>query len=194
MALDFPRPIFLYAGRLAVEKNLEAFLSLDLPGSKLVAGEGPARAALQAQLPKAHFLGLKHGADLAALYAPSDVFVFPSRTDTFGMVLLEAMACGLPVAAFPVMGPLDVVGASGAGALGEDLRAAALAALQISREKARAHALTFTWENCARQFLENIATARGASPFGDECAVRPVVGQKRQAPAESRPLELAEKG
>jgi glycosyltransferase involved in cell wall biosynthesis len=163
--LDFPRPIFLYAGRLAVEKNIEAFLSLDLPGTKLVAGEGPARAALQAQFPKAHFLGLKNGADLAALYASSDVFVFPSRTDTFGMVLLEAMACGLPVAAFPVMGPLDVVGGSGAGALDENLRAAALAALRISRDRARAHALTFTWENCARQFLDNIAQARGVAPL-----------------------------
>lgn len=165
-ALDFPRPIFLYAGRLAVEKNLEAFLELDLPGTKLVAGDGPARASLEARFPNARFLGLKTSAELAALYASSDVFVFPSRTDTFGMVLLEAMACGLPVAAFPVMGPQDVVGASGAGALDEDLRAAAFAALDIPRAAARAHALTFTWENCARQFLDNIAYARGAVSLG----------------------------
>lgn len=165
-ALDFPRPIFLYAGRLAVEKNIEAFLALDLPGTKLVAGDGPARASLEARFPDAHFLGLKNSRELAALYASSDVFVFPSRTDTFGMVLLEAMACGLPVAAYPVMGPLDVVGASGAGALDEDLRAAALAALDISRAAARAHALSFTWENCARQFLDNIAYARGAASLG----------------------------
>lgn len=164
--LDYPRPIFLYAGRLAVEKNLDAFLSLDLPGTKLVAGDGPARAALEARFPDAHFLGYKSSAELATLYASSDVFVFPSRTDTFGIVLLEAMACGLPVAAFPVMGPLDVVEGSGAGALDEDLRAAALAALDIPREAARAHALTFTWENCARLFLDNIAYARGAAALG----------------------------
>jgi glycosyltransferase involved in cell wall biosynthesis len=164
--LPFERPIFLYAGRLAVEKNIEAFLSLDLPGTKLVAGDGPARAGLEARFPQAQFLGVKSSAELAALYASSDVFVFPSRTDTFGIVLLEAMACGLPVAAYPVMGPLDVIGASGAGALDEDLRAAALAALDISREAARAHALTFTWENCARQFLDNIHYARGAAALG----------------------------
>lgn len=164
--LGYPGPIFLYAGRLAVEKNVEAFLSLDLPGAKLVAGDGPARAALEARFPDATFVGYKNSVELATLYASSDVFVFPSRTDTFGLVLLEAMACGLPVAAFPVMGPVDVIGASGAGALDEDLRAAALAALDIPREKARAHALTFTWENCARQFLDNIAYARGATALG----------------------------
>lgn len=164
--LDFPRPIFLYAGRLAVEKNIEAFLSLDLPGTKIVAGDGPARAGLEAAFPQARFLGLKTSAELAALYASSDVFVFPSRTDTFGMVLLEALACGLPVAAYPVTGPLDVVGASGAGALHEDLRVAALQALDIKREAARTHALTFSWENCARQFLDNIAYARGAASLG----------------------------
>ncbi|PPD44965.1 MAG: alpha-mannosyltransferase [Methylocystis sp.] len=182
LALDFPRPIFLYAGRLAVEKNVEAFLSLDLPGTKLVAGDGPARAALEARFPDARFLGVKTSAELAALYASSDVFVFPSRTDTFGMVLLEAMACGLPVAAYPVMGPLDVVGASGAGALDQDLRAAALAALNIPRSVARAHALTFTWENCARQFLDNIAYARGATSLGGVgiCALRDS-GEKREA-------------
>lgn len=165
MTLDFPRPIFLYAGRLAVEKNVEAFLSLDLPGTKLVAGEGPAGPSLKARFPAAHFLGLKTGPELAQLYASADVFVFPSRTDTFGLVLLEALACGLPVAAFPVMGPLDVVG-SDAGALDEDLRAAALAALAISREKARAHALAYSWENCARQFLDNVVYARGAAVNG----------------------------
>jgi len=166
ISLDFPRPIFLCAGRLAVEKNVEAFLGMDLPGSKLVAGDGPARASLEARFPDAHFLGVKNSAGLAELYASSDVFVFPSRTDTFGMVLLEALACGLPVAAYPVMGPLDVIGGSGAGALDEDLRKASLAALEIPREAARAHALTFTWENCARQFLDNIAYARGAVSLG----------------------------
>lgn len=160
--LGLPRPIFLYAGRLAVEKNIEAFLSLDLPGSKVVAGAGPARAALEAAFPQAHFLGLKTSAELATLYASADVFVFPSRTDTFGMVLLEAMACGLPVAAFPVAGPLDVVGGSGAGVLSEDLRAACLEAASIPRALPRAHALTFTWEASARQFLANVALAHNA--------------------------------
>lgn len=164
--LDFPRPIFLYAGRLAVEKNVEAFLALDLPGTKLVAGDGPDRAALEARFPDARFLGFKTPSELAALYASSDVFVFPSRTDTFGIVLLEALACGLPVAAYPVMGPLDVVGGSNAGVLDEDLRAAALAALEIPREAAHAYARAFTWENCARQFLDNIAYARGAASLG----------------------------
>lgn len=165
-SLSFPSPIFLYAGRLAVEKNIEAFLELDLPGTKLVAGDGPARPMLEAKFPEARFLGYKSPAELAAIYAAADVFVFPSRTDTFGVVLLEALACGLPVAAYPVTGPLDVVGGSGAGVLSEDLRAAALMALDIPRERARAHALTFSWENCARQFLENIASARGAASFG----------------------------
>ncbi|WP_363345775.1 glycosyltransferase family 1 protein [Methylocystis echinoides] len=180
--VDFPRPIFLYAGRVAVEKNIEAFLALDLPGTKLVAGDGPARAALQARFPQARFLGFKTPAELAGLYAASDVFVFPSRTDTFGVVLIEALACGLPVAAFPVMGPLDVIGSSGAGVLSEDLRAAALMALDMPRAAARAHALTFTWENCARQFLDNIAYARGAASLGGVgVAALRESGEKRQA-------------
>ncbi|WBK02095.1 glycosyltransferase family 1 protein [Methylocystis parvus OBBP] len=182
IALDLPRPIFLYAGRLAVEKNLEAFLALDLPGTKLVVGDGPARPSLEARYPNATFVGVKTPVELAALYAASDVFVFPSRTDTFGIVLLEAMACGLPVAAYPVMGPLDVVGGSGAGILDEDLRAAALAALDIPREAARAHALTFTWENCTRQFLDNIVYARGAASLSG--AGRETLknsGEKREA-------------
>jgi glycosyltransferase involved in cell wall biosynthesis len=160
--LGLQRPIFLYAGRLAVEKNVEAFLSLDLPGTKLVVGDGPARAALEAAFPAARFVGVKTSAELATLYASSDVFVFPSRTDTFGMVLLEAMACGLPVAAFPVAGPLDVVGGSGAGVLSEDLQAACLAAAEAPRAAAREHALTFTWEASARQFLDNVAAAHQA--------------------------------
>lgn len=153
------QPIFLYAGRLAVEKNLEAFLSLDLPGSKVVVGDGPARADLEARYPGAHFLGLKTGDALAGVYASADVFVFPSLTDTFGIVLLEAMASGVPVAAFPAPGPVDVVDAS-AGVLSDDLRAACIAALDVSREAARAHALRFTWKESARQFIENVHTAR----------------------------------
>jgi glycosyltransferase involved in cell wall biosynthesis len=177
VALDFPRPIFLYAGRLAIEKNIEAFLSLDLPGSKVVAGDGPARRGLEAAFPEAHFLGVKTGQDLANLYASSDVFVFPSRTDTFGMVLLEAMASGLPVAAFPVPGPLDVVGTSGAGALNEDLRRAAQVALKIGRKIPREHALKFTWAASARQFLDNVAVAHGASVFEGACRDR---GQRQK--------------
>jgi 1,2-diacylglycerol 3-alpha-glucosyltransferase/glucuronosyltransferase len=166
-AFDLPRPIFLYAGRLAPEKNVEAFLELDLPGSKVVVGDGPSRRSLQAAYPEAHFLGTKTGDALAVQYASADVFVFPSRTDTFGMVLIEALACGLPVAALPVPGPLDVIGTSGAGVLDFDLRAACLAALDIPREKARAHALTFTWANSARQFLDNILLAKS----GDQCCL-----------------------
>ena len=159
--LNLPRPIFFYAGRVAIEKNLEAFLSLDLPGSKVVVGDGPARAALQAAFPEAHFLGMQKGETLAQLYASADVFVFPSRTDTFGIVMLEAMASGLPVAAFPVSGPLDVA-TPGAGVLSEDLRTACLGALDLSREAARAHALRYTWAASARQFLDNIGIARAA--------------------------------
>ena len=159
-ALDLPGPVFLYAGRVAVEKNIEAFLALDLPGSKVVVGDGPARSHLQAKYPDAHFTGVKTSAELAQLYNGADVFVFPSRTDTFGIVLLEAMASGLPVAAFPVPGPLDVVGDSGAGVLDQDLRAACLRALQIPRAAAIAQARKFTWEASARQFLDNVLLAR----------------------------------
>jgi glycosyltransferase involved in cell wall biosynthesis len=139
-----------------VEKNFAAFLALDLPGSKVVIGDGPMLAELQRQHPQAHFLGQREGQELARLYASADVFVFPSRTDTFGLVLLEAMASGLPVAAYPVPGPLDVIGASGAGVLDEDLGRAALQALDIPRAHCRAHALSYTWSASADQFVENL--------------------------------------
>jgi glycosyltransferase involved in cell wall biosynthesis len=154
--LDFPRPIFLSVGRVAREKNLAAFLSLDLPGSKVVVGDGPQLAELQRRFPAAHFLGRHENTALAQLYAAADVFVFPSRTDTFGLVMLEALASGLPIAAFPVPGPLDVLDGSGAGVLDEDLRRAALGALEIPRERCREHALTFTWPACARQFITQL--------------------------------------
>ncbi|MEH3118426.1 MAG: glycosyltransferase family 1 protein [Methylorubrum populi] len=160
-----PRPIFLSVGRLAVEKNLAAFLSLDLPGSKVVVGGGPDRARLQALAPDAHFLGAMTGEALARVYASADAFVFPSLTDTFGIVLLEALASGLPVAAFPVTGPLDVIGGTGAGALDMDLRAAALAALQVPRARCRAEALRYTWAESARQFYDNIAQAHALGPM-----------------------------
>jgi glycosyltransferase involved in cell wall biosynthesis len=158
--LDLPRPIFLFVGRLAVEKNIEAFLKLDLPGSKVVVGNGPQQARLAAAYPEAHFLGALAGEALAETYSSADVFVFPSLTDTFGIVLLEALASGLPVAAFPVTGPLDVIGNSGTGVLDHDLRAAALAALDIPRERCRAYATAFTWKESARQFFDNIRTAQ----------------------------------
>jgi glycosyltransferase involved in cell wall biosynthesis len=159
-ALDFPRPICLYVGRVAPEKNLEAFLSLDLPGSKVVVGEGPALAALKSRFENAHFLGFREGEPLAEVYAAADVFVFPSRTDTFGIVLLEALASGLPVAAYPVAGPADVIGEAGVGVLDGDLRIATLAALQIPREQCRAFALSHGWQASARQFLDNISRAQ----------------------------------
>jgi glycosyltransferase involved in cell wall biosynthesis len=155
--LDLPRPIFMTVGRVAVEKNLEAFLALDLPGSKIVLGDGPQRAALQRRYSKVRFLGEKTGADLTSHVAAADVFVFPSRTDTFGVVQLEALACGTPVAAFPVTGPLDVIADRPVGALDEDLRSACIRALGISRAACRSFALERSWENSARQFIGNLS-------------------------------------
>ena len=154
--LDLPRPILMYVGRVAVEKNIGAFLELVTPGTKVVVGDGPQRAELQRRFPDAVFVGSLEGETLAAHYASADVFVFPSRTDTFGLVLIEALACGVPVAAYPVPGPLDVIGESGAGALDEDLGRAVQRALAIDRETARAHALTFTWRRSAENFLNNL--------------------------------------
>ncbi|WP_316177866.1 glycosyltransferase family 1 protein [Bradyrhizobium sp. SZCCHNRI1009] len=157
VALDLPRPVFMTVGRVAVEKNLEAFLSLDLPGSKVVIGNGPQKAELERRFPTAHFLGEKTGKDLTAHMAAADVFVFPSLTDTFGVVQLESLACGTPVAAFPVTGPLDVIADHPIGAIDWDLRAACLKALTMSRESCRAFALDRSWENSARQFIGNLA-------------------------------------
>jgi glycosyltransferase involved in cell wall biosynthesis len=156
-ALDLPRPIFMTVGRVAVEKNLEAFLSLDLPGTKVVVGDGPQKAELERRFPAAKFLGEKKGQDLTSHVAAADVFVFPSLTDTFGVVQLEALACGTPVAAFPVTGPLDVIADRPIGALDTDLRAAALRALTMSREACRNFALDCSWESCARQFIGHLA-------------------------------------
>ncbi len=156
VALDLPRPIFLCAGRVAVEKNLEAFLSLDLPGSKVVVGEGPQEAELRRRYSAVTFLGLRKGEELAGLIAAADVFVFPSLTDTFGVVQLEALASGVPVAAFPVTGPKDVIADRPVGVLDNDLRAACLGALAVSRDACRAFALTRSWEASARQFIGHI--------------------------------------
>jgi glycosyltransferase involved in cell wall biosynthesis len=158
--LDFPRPIFMTVGRVAVEKNLEAFLALDLPGTKMVIGDGPQRAMLQRRYPEARFLGEKTGQDLSAHFAAADVFVFPSLTDTFGVVQLEALACGTPVAAFPVTGPLDVIADHPVGALDADLRSACIRALGISREACRSFALERSWESSARQFIGNLTASQ----------------------------------
>jgi glycosyltransferase involved in cell wall biosynthesis len=154
--LDVQRPIFAYVGRVAVEKNLEAFLALDLPGTRWVVGDGPARARLQAKFPDATFFGMRTGEELAWYYRNADVFVFPSRTDTFGLVLLEAMASGTPVAAFPVTGPVDVVKHGVSGLLSEDLRAAALGALDLPRAAVRAHAVGSSWAQATAQFVANL--------------------------------------
>jgi glycosyltransferase involved in cell wall biosynthesis len=154
--LNTARPIFLYVGRVAVEKNVEAFLKLDLPGSKWVAGEGPALAELKSRYTNVNYLGVLSQPELAKVYAAADVFVFPSRTDTFGLVLLEAMACGTPVAAYPVTGPIDVLGEHGPGALHEDLREACLQALKIERADARAWAERFSWRAASEQFASHL--------------------------------------
>jgi glycosyltransferase involved in cell wall biosynthesis len=156
-ALALPRPICLYVGRVAVEKNVEAFLAAPLAaGSKVVVGDGPALAALRTRYPEVLFTGAKHGRELARHYAAADVFVFPSRTDTFGLVLLEALASGLPIAALPVPGPADVLGDSGCGVLDEDLGAAIQRALEIPRARCRALAERFSWRRCAELFLQHL--------------------------------------
>jgi len=160
---DLPRPIFVYAGRIAIEKNIEAFLKLDLPGTKLVIGDGPPRASLQKQYPDARFVGYKFGEELAAHYAAGDVFVFPSRTDTFGVVMLEANACGLPIAAYPVTGPIDVVQQGQTGYVYTDLRQAALDALQLDKSPCIAFAHRNSWARCAQTVIDHLAIREGAS-------------------------------
>jgi len=169
---DVPRPIFLYAGRVAVEKNLEAFLNLDLPGTKVIVGDGPQLEDLRSRYPDAVFTGAKFGEELAEHYASADAFVFPSLTDTFGNVLLEAMASGVPVAAFNVTGPKDIVENGRVGIIGDDLREAALGALKLDRATARAYAERFSWAACARRFVDIIVEANSTPPeisqFGNE--------------------------
>jgi glycosyltransferase involved in cell wall biosynthesis len=155
--LGLPRPVFAYAGRVAIEKNIEAFLSLDLPGSKLVIGDGPQREELESRHPDVRFVGYKMGEELAMHLADADVFVFPSLTDTFGLVMLEALACGVPVAAFPVQGPKDVILDERVGCLSADLREAALKALSLDPAECRAYATGYSWTRCARQFEGHLA-------------------------------------
>jgi glycosyltransferase involved in cell wall biosynthesis len=155
-----PRPIFMTVGRVALEKNLPAFLDLDLPGSKVVVGDGPARAELQKLYPDVHFLGAKFGEELAHAYSQADVFVFPSKTDTFGNAILEALASGVPVAAYPVTGPADILGGDRtAGVVDADLATACLAALSCSRDAARSLALNYSWEAATAQFIGNVRIA-----------------------------------
>jgi glycosyltransferase involved in cell wall biosynthesis len=152
----WPRPVFLHVGRIAVEKNIEAFLKLDLPGTKLVVGDGPLKSALEKRYPNAVFVGRAPDDKLAMYYASADVFVFPSLTDTLGLVLLEALASGTPVATFPVTGPIDVLGDAPVGVMSGDLAVAAQAALKLSRNAARLYAETFSWERSCDQFLEHL--------------------------------------
>ena len=156
-----PAPIWIYVGRVAVEKNIELLLELDIPGSKIIVGDGPDRERLAKVYPGCHFLGYKFGAELAALLAGADAFVFPSVTDTFGLVMLEAMACGTPVAAMPVTGPIDVVRDGETGALDNDLVAACHRALDIDRNACRNHALQRDWSRSTAQFVANLAPQRG---------------------------------
>ena len=154
--LGFPRPIQMYVGRIAVEKGIEDFLRLDTPGTKVIVGDGPQRARLETRYPNVRFLGPRYGDDLVRHYRAADVFVFPSRTDTLGLVQLEALACGVPVAAYPVQGPLDVIGDSAAGALDEDLAVAIERALHIAPETCRARALEHSWDQSVVEFHANL--------------------------------------
>lgn len=158
-----PGPVLLYVGRVAVEKSIDRFLALDVPGTKVIVGDGPQRAELAARYPRARWLGTLHGEALAAAYRSADAFVFPSRTDTFGLVMIEALACGTPVAAFPVAGPRDVL-SDAVGAMDEDLAAAVTAALGKSRHACAAHACHFGWGAAARQFLDALVPAQEAMP------------------------------
>lgn len=168
--LDLPRPIALYCGRVAVEKNIEAFLALPEPRSKVVVGDGPQMDMLARKYPSVKFVGLKQGEELARFYAAADVFVFPSLTDTFGLVLLEALACGVPVAAYPVAGPLDVIGDAPVGCLHEDLSVAVREALKASPESCRAHAEKYSWAASMAQFLDNMRPFPPTAYFSDRAS------------------------
>jgi len=153
---DLPRPIFVNVGRISVEKNIEKFLEADLPGSKVIVGEGPHLETLRKNYPDAIFTGAKFGDDLSRYFADADVFVFPSLTDTFGLVILESMACGTPVAAYPVHGPKDIIPGSNAGVIDEDIAKAAMECLKLDRKQARAYSLTYSWTACAEEFVQNL--------------------------------------
>jgi glycosyltransferase involved in cell wall biosynthesis len=172
-ALDLPRPVFLCVGRVATEKGLPAFLDLDLPGSKLVVGDGHLLPEMKRRYPEVRFVGRQEGEALVRHYASADVFVLPSRTETFGLVMLEALACGLPVAALPVPGPLDVIGDSGAGALDWNLRAAAVAALAVPTEICRRHAMRFSWRTSIEQFLSHVVPVSDTPARSENATLTP---------------------
>ncbi len=176
----YPRPVFVTASRIAVEKNIEAFLDLDLPGSKVVIGSGPATASLRRRYPDAIFTGRLHGEELATAIASADVFVFPSRTDTFGVVQLEALACGVPVAAYPVTGPLDAVADPNVGRLDEDLRSACLACLDLDRAACHAYAMGHSWDRSVACYMTALQQVSGR---GDIALDLPTVAEE---PARSR--------
>ena len=158
--LDYPRPIWLYVGRVSAEKNLDAFLGLPLAGTKLVVGDGPELASMRARYPHVVFAGTKHGEALRVHYAGSDVFVFPSKSDTFGLVMLEALATGTPVAAYPVTGPLDVILDARVGALHDDLGRACATALALKRADCVAYAAGYSWQRCAQIFAQTLVKLR----------------------------------
>ena len=175
-------PILMFVGRVAVEKSVEDLLALEVPGTKVIVGDGPALPELKAKYPQAIFTGYRYGEELATTLAAADVFVFPSRTDTFGLVMLEAMASGVPVAAYPVTGPIDVVRNGEVGVLDEDLARAVRGALAIDRARARDYALGFRWENASSQFLNHLADARaplGAASPGVKPAADPTTSAQR---------------
>jgi glycosyltransferase involved in cell wall biosynthesis len=172
---DWPRPAFLYVGRISPEKNLDAFLDLDLPGAKIVCGGGPLLERYRRSHPAVRWVGPVRRDRLVDYYSAADVFVHPSRTDTFGLVMLEALACGTPVAAFPVTGPLDVVGDSDGGVLDPDLRQAAMRALSVPRERARARALTFDWDQVARDFVGHLAPVRATLLRAERVSARSAI-------------------
>lgn len=180
-----PRPVALFVGRVSYEKNIDAFLKLDLPGTKVVCGVGPLEASLRARHPQVRWVGLLPRQELAQLYAAADVFVFPSRADTFGLVMLEAMACGTPVAAYPEDGPLEVLaarrhpgGARLGGTLNPDLRIACLEALRIARPQARARAMAFSWEEATRRFLDFLVPCRHGAEMNSKVLVTPLSSQQ----------------
>jgi glycosyltransferase involved in cell wall biosynthesis len=181
-----PRPIMAYMGRVAIEKNIEAFLRVKMPGTKLIIGNGPARAELAARYPDALFIGFRYGDELAAMLSAADVFVFPSLTDTFGLAMIEALACGSPVAAFPVPGPIDVIDRGVTGVLDEDLGAAIRGALLLDRQVCAERAKAFTWEAATEQFLEGLAPI----PAGSRAALSPsgsaMIGGNSAASSETR--------
>ena len=172
--LGLPRPVFLYVGRVSYEKNLDAFLTLRLPGSKVVYGVGPMLDEFRREHPEVHWRGVVPRSELPRIYSAADSFVFPSRSETFGLVMLEAMACGTPVAAYPMAGPLDVVGTSPGGVLDVDLARAAMHSLEVPRYRARARALEFDWHAVCRQFIDHLVPVHAGRNVGMTLPTREV--------------------